>query len=131
MKSTVFQNWSDRSLGDILGSPASLGLERGFRLSVALFHRGLAAELYPPLVIDTDTFHPDYIANLDDVLHRLDSEIRQFGDVHQSVLAGQDFYERPELFDGDNSPVIGFADFDLFGHASDDFFCPIQAIPAR
>src|SRR6516225_5021716 len=109
MKSTVFQNWSDRSVGDISAvdsgtvdsslnsgrrlcrqlflsllatvqfslpaSPASLGLERGFRLGVALFHSGLAAEFYPPLLIDTDTFHPDYIADLDDVLDRLDSKI--------------------------------------------------------
>lgn len=60
----------------------SLRLERGFRLGVTLFHRSFAAQLYATLLVDADTFHPDNIADLDDVLHGPDAEIRQFGDVN-------------------------------------------------
>src|SRR2546425_13081824 len=67
-------------------------------LLVALLHRGFAREFHAAFVIDADALDPDFIPHLDDVLGLLDAEVRQFADVHQTVLAREDLYKTAEFF---------------------------------
>src|SRR5206468_7684376 len=90
-------------------------------LFVALFHRRFARELDAALIVDADAFDPDFIADFDDVLRLLDAEVGQFANVHQAVLAGEDFHKTAEFLDRHHLAPIDLADLDLGGHALDGF----------
>src|SRR5947199_232445 len=67
-------------------------------LAVAVLHGGTAGELYSPLIIDADALDQDLIADLDDVLNLLDSEVSQLANMTESVLAWEHLDESPEIF---------------------------------
>jgi hypothetical protein len=79
-----------------------LGLRRGSGC-VALFHRRFAAELHAAFVVNADAFDPDRVAHFHDILDLVHAEVREFGDVAEAVLAGQDFDKGAEFFDRNNS----------------------------
>src|SRR3954468_5254049 len=98
--------------------------------SGAFLERGFPAQFHAALVVDADAFHPDHFADLGDVLGPVDAEIRELGNVNETVLAREHFDECAELFDRNDATVIGLADFDLTRHAADDFLRARHALGA-
>src|SRR5450432_2263140 len=96
----------------------------------ALLEGRLARKLHSPFVVDADALHPNHLANLRDVFGAVDPEISQLRNVHQAVLARENFDERAEFFDRNDATVIGLADFHFPGHAADDFFRARHALAA-
>src|SRR4030095_3612737 len=92
---------------------------------------GFARELHSPLVVDADAFHPDHFADFRHVFRAIDAEIRQFGNVHQTILAREDLDEGTEFFDRNDTTVIGLADFNFLGHPANDFLRAGHALAAR
>jgi hypothetical protein len=58
----------------------------GFR--VTIFHCRFAAEFHAAFVVDSDTFHPNHVPDFHDIFDALDAEIRELGNVHESILTG-------------------------------------------
>jgi hypothetical protein len=54
----------------------TLFLQRGLGLGVPVFHGGFATELHATLIVNSNTFHPDQVSDLDHVFHAFDTEIR-------------------------------------------------------
>src|SRR6202012_2538824 len=84
-----------------------------------IFHRGFARKTDAAFFIHAQALHPDFIAHLDDVLGLFDTEIGQFADMHQAVLARQKFDESPKFLDRHNLAAINLVDLGLGGHALD------------
>src|SRR5438093_1446372 len=97
-------------------------------LFVAFFHGSLARQFHPAFVVNADALDPDFVADLDDVLGLFDAEVGQFADVHETVLAREDFDEASEFFDRDDLSAIDFAHFDFRGHALDGFAGNLHAL---
>src|SRR6516164_7834255 len=60
---------------------------------VAIGHGGFARKSDSALLIHPQALDPDFIPQLHDVLGLLDAEVRQFADMHQPVLAWQEFHK--------------------------------------
>lgn len=86
---------------------------------VAFRHRCATREFDAAFLIDAEAFHPDLIAEFDDVFGLLDAEVGEFADMDEAVLAGQELDERAKVFDGNNFAAINLADFGFGGHADD------------
>ena len=77
----------------------------------ALFHGSLAAEADAALFILAEQFHPDLVAELDDVFDLLDAEVGELADMHQTFAAREKLHERSEVLDGHDLGPIDLADF--------------------
>src|SRR5260370_18885200 len=97
----------------------------------ALLERGFARKFYATLVVNTDAFDPDHVANFRNIFRSFYPEICQLGNVDEAVPAGENLDECPEFFHGDDAPLIGLADLDLAGHAADNFFGARHRFAAR
>src|SRR5262249_1714150 len=98
----------------------------GFPISLPPGH--LATVLYTTLIIDSDTFYPHQVSDLDHVFYALYAKVRQLRNVNQPIFAGQDLNECAKILDRYNPPLIRLAYFNLLGHPDDDFFCAIQTV---
>src|SRR4030095_7013848 len=96
----------------------------------AFFQCGFPRKFYAPFIVDADALDPNDVTGFHDVLRAFDAEIRQFGDVHESFLARENFHKRAEFFRGDNAPLIGLADLDFACHTADDFLRARHALTA-
>jgi len=77
-------------------------------------------------VVYAYALHPDQVADFYDVFDFFDSEVSKLGDVHEAVLAREDFDEGSEFLDGDYGALVGFADGDFLGHAFDDLLGTLE-----
>lgn len=57
--------------------------------------RGFPAQFHAALVVDADAFHPDHLAHLRDVFRAIDAEIRQLGNVDETIFPREHFNEAP------------------------------------
>ena len=57
--------------------------------------------------------------NLHDVFGVLHPEVREFGDMAEAILAGQNFNEGAEFFDGDHLATVDSANLRFGRHAGD------------
>src|SRR5262245_49975197 len=64
-------------------------------------------------LLDADHHHIDLVAHLDHILDVLDTLRVQLGDMHHTVLAGDEVDERAERHDSDNLAEEHIADLDL------------------
>ena len=65
-----------------------------------------------------EDFNLDTLPGLDHLVRRLDEAVGQLGDVHQGVLARQDFDEGAKAEDTDNLAGVDLADLDLLALGS-------------
>ena len=74
-----------------------------------------SAEVYPAAVVDLRHLDHYLIAGLNDIFDPVDTVVCERGDVHEALLAGQDFDERAEIHDVLHDAAIYFTDLDLGG----------------
>src|SRR5690348_1737124 len=95
---------------------AAFRLATTAHLLVALRHGRAAGQTHPALFINPQALHPDLVAHLDDIFGLLDPEVGQFADVHQAVLARQEFDKRAKFFDRDDFAAVNLANLRLGRH---------------
>src|SRR5260370_20224324 len=96
----------------------------------AFLQRGFARKFYPAFVVDSDALDPNDVADLGNVFRSLHTKIRELGNVHEPILAGENFDKRAEFLRRDNATLIRLADLDLARHAADNFFRARHAFTA-
>jgi hypothetical protein len=97
-------------------------------LLVSVGHCRLARQSHATLFVHPEALNPDFIAHFDDVLRLFDPEVCQFTDVHQPILAGQEFHERAEILYGNNLATIDFPNLRFRRHATDRFAGDFHAV---
>ena len=80
---------------------------------------GAAGHFHAAFFVDSEALGGDDVAFLDDVFNVFGAAFGEFGDVDESVLAGEHFHEGAELGDGNNLAGVNLAHFDLLEHALD------------
>ena len=63
-------------------------MQRILRFGVALAHCHFAAKFHAAFFIDSDAFYLDKISHFHYIFHALDTKVRQFGDVNQTIFSG-------------------------------------------
>src|SRR5258706_4622739 len=92
-------------------SPAHLG--------ALLFQDRLARQL-DAIAFDGQHFHQYLVAFFQFVLDIFNSVLSNFADVQQTITAGDDFYERPELRQPRDFPEVGLSYFRTRGQIADN-----------
>src|SRR5882757_7883724 len=91
----------------------------GSHFLITLFHGGPARKFYAAFFVHAEAFDGNLVAFLDDVLSFFDAEVRQFADVNQAVLSGEEFNKCTEFLHGDHPALVDFANLRFSRHAGD------------
>ena len=102
--------------------------EKNSTSGIHLFESGFAAEADLAGIVNVDDFDRDQIAFAADIGDFVDPVISHFGDVKQTVHAGENFDKSTEIPDGYDFTAIDFADFGFSGACQHPVFGGIELL---
>ncbi len=83
----------------VLGLDGLAGLGDG-----PFLERGFAAQFHTAFVVDADAFYPYHFAHLGHVFRAVHPEIRELGNMDETIPSWKHFDERAEFFDRATRP---------------------------